>query len=257
MPEPFWHIKNCVLFEQLTDERLSWLESRCRTRQLPGKSPIYLPADSGNSVFLLSSGRAKICHITPDGKQSILAFIEPGELFGELALVSDGTRDEYAETLEKSQIVMIPGDVFPTLMEETPALAIGVNKLIGIRRKRIEQRLKNLLFQSNRERLTHLLLELAEQYGTQTSGGVELGIKLSHQELASVIGATRETVTVVLGELQEEGLVTVGRRKITIISLPALAESVHREAPTLRQEEASTRPMSAVARPAALRTETI
>ncbi|MFT7641660.1 MAG: CRP/FNR family cyclic AMP-dependent transcriptional regulator [Pirellulaceae bacterium] len=187
--------------------------------------------DLANSVFFLVNGRAKICNLTPDGKQSILAFINPGELFGELALLGEDQRDEYAETIDASTVVMIPDIEMERLMEEFPRVSLGITKIIGMRRKRIERRLRNLLFLSNRERLTHLLLELAEEYGKRTSEGVELGVKLSHQELANVIGSTRETVTVVLGELQAGGLVKVGRRRIVLLNTKSLAMSVHRNDP--------------------------
>ena len=137
--------------------------------------PIYLPADEARSVFLLAEGRAKICHLTPEGKQSILAFIDPGELFGELALLDAPQRDEYAEAVERSTVVMIPAAAMQELMERFPNVSLGVTKLFGFRRQRIERRLKNLLFLSNRERLTHLLLELVEQYGSQTTEGIRLG----------------------------------------------------------------------------------
>lgn len=233
MAEKFWHVKSCPLFERLDESQLSWLESQCRGRELPAKTPIYLPADCDDRVFVLASGRAKICHATPEGKQSILSFIEPGELFGELALVTPGQRDEYAETVEKCLVVMIPSQPLQELMATTPELTLGVTRLIGLRRRRIETRLKNLLFMSNRERLTHLLLELAEQYGSEGADGIELSIKLSHQDLASIIGSTRETVTVVLGELQSEGLVRVGRRRIVLLDSAALARSVERPEPEL------------------------
>lgn len=233
MSEKLWFLKKCELFERLAPEELSRIESVSRARSFARKSPIYLPADQAQSVFLLASGRIKLCHLTHDGKQSIIAFIEPGEMFGELALFEGDEREEYAEALENSTVVMIPGDAIRQLMERHADISLGISKLIGLRRRRIEQRLKNLLFLSNRERLTHLLLELAEQYGHQARDVVELSIKLSHQDLANVIGSTRETVTVVLGELQAEGLIRVGRRRIALVDPARLAASVHRDAPKL------------------------
>ena len=235
MASPIWHIQNCLLFQKLAPEQLDRLEQVSRVRQLQAKVPIYLPADVADSIFILASGRAKICHLTPDGKQSILGFIEPGELFGELSLVAPGRREEYAETVERSLLVMIPGDIVGELMESQPTLALGITRLIGLRRKRIESRLKNLLFLSSRERLTHLLLELAERYGQEEGDAIRIGIRLSHQDLANIIGSTRETVTVVLGELQAERLVRIGRRRIELLNTARLAESVQREEPTLPQ----------------------
>lgn len=239
MSEKLWYLKNCQLFEQLAADELRQIEARSKARTFPRGTPIYLPLDDTNAVFLLASGRVKICHLTPDGKQSILAFIEPGELFGELVLFDVGPRDEYAESIEKSLVVLIPGDVMRQTMEAHAGLTLGVTKLIGLRRRRIEQRLKNLLFLSNRERLTHLLLELAEQYGIRESGGLKLRIQLSHQDLANVIGSTRETVTVVLGEMQQEGLLSLGRRRLVILDLDRLASSVHRLVPTIPAQPAN------------------
>lgn len=237
MSEKLWHIKQCQLFERLSAEELRRVESRSRARTFAARSPIYLPAEKADSVFVLSSGRAKICHITPEGKQSILSFIEPGELFGELAIFDQEQREEYAETISKCNVVMISREVMQQLMEDHADVSLQITKLIGLRRKRIERRLKQLLFLSNRERLTHLLLELAEQYGKTTAEGLDIGIKLSHQDLANVIGSTRETVTVVLGELQNEGLISVGRRKVVIKQPEKFAAGVHRPEPTPGEEQ--------------------
>ncbi len=233
MSERLWHLKCCELFERLPDEALAHLERHARFRKFPRRNPIYLPADESTGVLLLSSGRAKICNFTADGKQAILAFVEPGELFGELALLEGGPRDEYAEAVEPSTVVLIPRQTMNELMEAHPSLSLGITRLVGLRRRRIERRLKYLLFQSNRQRLVHLLLELAEQYGRPGPDGVSLGIRLSHQDLASIIGSTRETVTITLGELQAEGVLRVARRQIVIRDLRRLADSVEVEPPTL------------------------
>ena len=233
MSERLWFLKQCDLFQRLSSEQLSALESRCRVRKFPRGTPVYLPSDEANAVLLLAEGRVKIGNFTEEGKQSILAFIEPGELFGELSLMGSEQREEYAEAVEKSTVVLIPKQEMETLLAENPGVSLGVTKLIGLRRQRIERRLKNLLFRSNRERLIHLLLDLAEQYGKRVPDGVELGIKLSHQDLANIIGSTRETVTVVLGELQNEGRLQLGRRKIILSDVGQLAASVNAPLPRL------------------------
>ncbi|NOX56426.1 MAG: Crp/Fnr family transcriptional regulator [Planctomycetes bacterium] len=226
MQEKFWYLKRCDLFERLDAEEIEALESRCLMRTFARKSLIYLPSDQSDSVLLLASGRVKLYHITHDGKEAVLALIEPGELFGELALVEPGQREEFAEAMIPSRVVLIPGEAVRELMEKHPEVSLEVTRLMGLRRRRTERRLKSLLFRSNRERLIHLLLELAEKYGRATSDGLLIDIKLSHQELASIIGSTRETVTVVLGELQAEGYLLIQRRQVILRNLEGLAASL-------------------------------
>lgn len=235
MAEHHWYIKNCRLFEKLGAEQLARLEQSARMRRFAKGSPIYLPAEANTSVFLLAEGRVKLCSITPDGKQAILAFIEPGELFGELALFDDETADEYAETMANSTLIMLPKDTLEQLLNESPELVLSVSKLIGLRRRRVERRLKSLLFRSNRDRLVHLLLELTGDYGTPSEQGVLLKIPLSHQDLASIIGATRETVTTLLGELQLAGFIKVARQKLIIRDSRGLAALVEVPAPSVPQ----------------------
>ncbi|MEZ6134052.1 MAG: cyclic nucleotide-binding domain-containing protein [Pirellulaceae bacterium] len=90
MAKTFWHIQNCSIFARLDNQQLQTLELRSRVRKFPKGTSIYLPTDAADAAFLVGEGRVRLCSTTPEGKQSILAFIEPGELFGELAVV-DGT----------------------------------------------------------------------------------------------------------------------------------------------------------------------
>lgn len=233
MAEQIWYIKNCQLFEKLTDGQLLGLERRARMRRFARGTVVYLPADVGDSIFILAEGRVKLSSITPDGKQAILAFIEPGEIFGELSLVSPEEREEHAETMIATTLVLLPVAALDGLMNESPQLALSVTKLIGFRRQRIERRLKSLLFRSNRDRLVQLLLDLAGQYGRATEEGILLGIPLSHQDMAAVIGATRETVTNLLGELQLERLIKVSRQRIVVRDLNRLAICIEARPPSL------------------------
>uniref|UniRef100_A0A7C2PA14 Crp/Fnr family transcriptional regulator n=1 Tax=Schlesneria paludicola TaxID=360056 RepID=A0A7C2PA14_9PLAN len=226
MEERLWILKRCQLFQSLEAEHFALLERRARMRSFPKGSQVYLPSDSAEGVLLLAEGRIRLSSYTPDGKQAVLGFIEPGELFGELALFDPRQREENAEAILKSQVIWIPADDLQIVMERVPALAFGVTRLIGFRRRRVERRLKSLLFRSSRDRILALLCELAEQYGRQESGGVLIALPLSHQDLANIIGSTRETVTVLLGELQLEGLLQVGRKRILVRAPARLAALV-------------------------------
>jgi len=107
-------------------------------------------------------------------------------------------------------------------------VALGVTKLIGLRRRRIENRLRNLLFTSNQQRLNHLLLDLADQFGVAVEDGIRLGLSLTHQEVANLIGTTRETVTIMLGKMKAEGLVSGKRQSVVLTDIGRIADSVGR-----------------------------
>jgi len=231
MSERLWHLKRCDLFERLFPEQLQRLESRSRSRTFAARNPIYLPAEKAESVFLLATGLAKVSHLTEDGKESILAFVEPGELFGELAIFDGQQREEFVEAVEPSTVVMIPVEEMHRLISERADVALAITKIVGMRRQRIERRLKNLLFLPIRERLIHLLLDLAEQFGRPADDGIRIRLKLSHRDLANLIGATRETVTAMLGQLKLEGCIHNTRCKIVLTNSARLARSVHRQLP--------------------------
>lgn len=228
MEERLWILKRCRLFESLTEAQMRILERRARMRTFARKNLVYLPSDSADGVFLLADGRIQLSSYTHDGKQAIIGFIEPGELFGELALIYAGVREEHAEAVAKSLVIWIPTSDLQSVMEQSSALAFGVTRLIGFRRRRIERRLKSLMFRSSRDRVLRLLCELAEQYGKPDPAGMLIALPLSHQDMANLIGSTRETVTTLLGELQLEGLIDVGRKRIFVknpLRLAQLAEA--------------------------------
>jgi CRP-like cAMP-binding protein len=223
MDGKLWYLKRCDLFERLTPAQAERLERHALMRTFKRRSLIYLPDEPGQSVLVLARGRVKIRDVTPDGKETILAFIDEGELFGELALVDDEPRREYAEAVVDSQVLVIPRDHLLWLMGQQPDVALSVTKLVGLRRRRLQTRLRNVLFLSSRERLVRLLLELAEMHGLRNGNRFEIGLPLCHQELGGLIGVTRETVTVVLGQLQQEGLIQVQRCRITVLDSHRLA----------------------------------
>jgi CRP/FNR family cyclic AMP-dependent transcriptional regulator len=226
MQEKIWFLKDCDLFERLSAAEKRHLERQAVMRTFPAGTFVYFPTDPGQSVLVLARGRVKIKFISPDGQETILAFIGAGELFGELAIVDTQPRNEYAEAVVETLVIAIPREGMLALMERRPELALHVTRLFGFRRRRLENRLRNILFCSIRQRIVALMLELVETHGQAAGNSWEITLPLSHQDLASLIGATRETVTLTLGQLQEEKLIRVQRRRLTVVDRQGLAAEV-------------------------------
>ena len=230
MNDRIWLLKNCDLLQKMNPDQIDSLEKHCQRRKFAASCPIYLPSENADSIYLVASGLVKICHLTADGKVSTLAFVKTGEVFGELALFDSVERGEYVESIEACELIRIPKQRIQELMNRDLGIALAVTKLVGLRRQRIERRLTNLLFTSNQHRLNHLLLDLAEQFGIAIEGGIRLGLKLSHQEIANLIGTTRETVTILMGKLKTDGLIRAQRQTVILCDVSRLAESVGRSA---------------------------
>lgn len=216
------YLNRCDVFGGLHGEEADHLERCSRLRQFRKGELIYFPTEPAESMLLVVSGRVIIRDITSDGKETILAFIDPGEMFGEVALIDGSERGEYAEAAEDSQVASIPRSEMMRLIEQHRDVSLGVIRLLGDRKRRFEKRFRNTVFRSKREQVCSALVELLEKYGQQVGSAWEIQLFLSHQELASLIGATRETVTIILGQLQLDGLIDVRRRRITVLNRAGL-----------------------------------
>jgi CRP/FNR family transcriptional regulator, cyclic AMP receptor protein len=226
MSEKVWIIKRCGLLRQLSVPQLKFLESHSESRAFDGGTTIDLPADRPDGAMVLTSGRAKICRRDSAGIVSVLTLVEPGELFGELPVSDHVSWDEYAGAVEKSHVVFIPRPTIEELPLEAPEHAHGVAKWIGFRRRRLERQLKHLMFRSTHERLIHLLLDLVNQFGKATHDGIALGVKLSQQELAHLVGSTREKIAAVLERLQAKGCLKHRQGTITLTTLDGLKKQL-------------------------------
>ena len=223
MSEKIWFLKQCDLFAGLSPAQRQRLERNAVLRTFRPAEMIYFPTEPGQSVLLLAVGRVKIKALAPDGRETIFAFIDEGELFGELALVDTSPRNDYAEAVTASRVLAIPREDLLWLMNQRPEVALSITKLLGFRLRRIENRLRNILFRSNRQRLVSLLLELVDSHGDKRGSHWEIRLRLSHQELASLIGTTRESVTLALGQLQREKLIVAQRRRLFVMDRARLA----------------------------------
>jgi CRP-like cAMP-binding protein len=230
MSEKIWFLKKCPLFECLTATQKQRLEQRAVLRVFPRRQIIYFPTEPGRSVLLLARGRVKIKVLAADGRETILAFIDEGELFGELALVDAAPREEFAEAVTEATVIALEREELLWLMSQHPDLSLQITKLVGLRRRRIENRLRNILFRSTRERLLALLVELLQAHAEPGERGWIVKLPLSHQEIASLIGATRETVTLTLGRLQAEGLIQVRRRRLVVLDRKRLTQEAGSDA---------------------------
>ena len=197
-----------------------------RMEEVKKRQPLYLPGDPSSSVYLLKRGRVKIANTSPSGKEVTFEILEPGEIFGELDVLEDAPRSTSAEALDDALICVIPRKDFDQYLAMHPNVTIKLTKLIGLRLKKIQSRVEDLVFRDVPARLAHLLSELSKTDGVADKQGIRLKVKLTHQEMANLIGCSRETVSTTMGQFRDDGLIQMDGRTITILNEKGLSKLV-------------------------------
>ena len=212
-----WYLKNVNLFHGMSDAEMHVVEQRTIMREIRRKEVLYLPGDAGDRIYLLKRGVVKISTLTDDGKEIILALMRPGEVFGEEAVLEDAPRDHMAEAYEDALICVITRQDFMGILRAHPEMAFKVTKLVGFRLKTLRSRVEGLLFKGAPARLAQTLLDLARDHGVKDAEGVLLPLRLSQQDLANLIGVTRESVNLALADFRSRGLVEMDGRALRLL----------------------------------------
>jgi CRP-like cAMP-binding protein len=158
------------------------------------------------------------------GGELTVGYVRPGEVFGEVSVITAQPRRSFAEASRRSRILAIPRDVFLRALSSSKPL-FEVTKQMGERLIRWQSRAEDLVFCDARTRLARLLLRLADEFGDLESGGVTVGLGITQEEMATLIGATRQTVSVAVREMIRAKLITRRGRSLVIVDRDALRQS--------------------------------
>jgi CRP-like cAMP-binding protein len=184
---------------------------------------VYLQGDRAETVFVLRAGRVRLSRMADDGREFTLGFLKPGEPFGEVALVEGSVRDTVAEAVEPSEATVLRRDDFEALLTRRPELAITVTRLLGARNRAMAEKVEDLVFRDVPGRLAGLLLSLARDFGVGGDRATRFPFRITHRELASCIGSSRETVSQILGRFTRDRLIARTGRQIVITAPEALS----------------------------------
>jgi CRP/FNR family transcriptional regulator len=219
-----WFIRQNPLLADLPERELEVLEQVSENVDVRRRHMVWEPGHPANAVYLVRTGIVKLYKVNDEGRELTLHFFTRDQLFGELSCISDQPHDTHAEAYEDCLLLKIGRDDFMRVMMRTPQLAMRMMKLVGERRQKLESRVENLLFRSAHARLAALFLELAQTFGVRDSRGVIINLKLTHKEIASLIGATRETVSFAILDLRRDQLIQTEGKRVILIDEPKLKD---------------------------------
>lgn len=220
--DKIWHLKRFNFFTCLSEvDREEFLKVIIEKRYKK-KDMIFLPGEKGDKVYMLKAGVVKISKYPEGGKEIIMGMVNPGEIFGEMALVSDTTREYVAEAMMDSYVCIATREDFLKYLHRYPEMSMQITKIIGLKFKSLGQKVEELVFKNVYQRLALLILNLLEVYGYEKKGRYYLYVKLTHYDVASLIGSTRETTTACLNEFKRQGLIDFDGRRIVILDSDGL-----------------------------------
>jgi len=184
---------------------------------------MYFIGDPSGYVYLIKKGRVKISTYADDGKEIVKTILTAGEVFGELALAGEEQRNDFAQALDAETIIcpLTIGDM-KNLMEDDQELSFKIFKLIGLRMKKLERRLELLISKDARTRVVEFLKDMARETGKKVGFETMIKSHLKHQDIASLTGTSRQTMTTILNDLKEKNLINFDRRKIPIRDIDQL-----------------------------------
>ena len=220
-------LRSCALFWDLDDTELSAIADQLRTRRFKRNEVIYHAGDPGDSLFVIESGSVKIVLTSPEGDEAIVSKLGPGDYFGELSLLDGAERAATAIALEPTELGALGCEPFLELVDTRPGLRTALLSGLAQKLRRLTRHVEELHFLDLNGRLAMRLVELARQAGGPGPGAV-LDWHYTQTDLASMIGGSRQSVSRLLSDLADEGLVRTGGDTNVIPVVDALARVAER-----------------------------
>jgi CRP/FNR family transcriptional regulator len=211
------------LFTALGDDTAAVLASALTTRAVVRGHVVFSEGDTGDRLFIVIEGKVKISRAANDGRENLLTVLGPGEMFGELSLFDPGSRTATATAVTESTLASLDHDDLRPLLLDQPAVAVQLLRALAQRLRRTNEAMADLVFSDVPGRVAKALLDLAEKFGDDESDGVRVRHDLTQEELAQLVGASRETVNKALSDFANRGWLRLEGRTVLLLDRERLA----------------------------------
>jgi CRP/FNR family transcriptional regulator/CRP/FNR family cyclic AMP-dependent transcriptional regulator len=222
------YLKQVPLFADLADEEIRELMTVARRRVYRAGEVIFHRDDPGQVLYLIKEGKVKICLISPDGQEMTLTVLGKGEYFGEFALLDGLPRSTDAIASERVECYTLQRTDFHNAIMKNPKIAIQAMEVLSKRLRNTNQMVEDLIFLDVYGRVAKKLLELADAHGSKAEdGGIRIEMRLTQQDLASMVGASRESVNKVMGYFTDKNFISTDKHRITLHRIADLKRRIY------------------------------
>ncbi len=218
-------LSEVALFAGLSDADIEAIGHATTMTHCVRGQRILSPDDPPDRIHIVKQGRVRVYRISPDGKQLTLDIHEKGTILGDMSLLGqDPLPEAYAEAIDDGVICTITPDELRRLIERFPVIGVNIIRHLSRRLQSAERELEAMAYQRVDQRLARRLIDLASRFGAQTERGTLIRANLTQQELAEMVGTTRETLAHTLGDFRRRGLLDTGHHQVLIRDAERLAE---------------------------------
>ena len=215
-------IARIPLFERMSPEEREELRGMMSQTTLRRGEVLFNEGDSGDRLYILLTGKVKLGHTSVDGRENLLAVLGPGEVVGELTLFDPGPRSTTATAVATTELLALEHNQLMGFIDSHPTLAKDMLRALAVRLRRTNIALADLVFTDVPGRVAKALLDLAERFGAPTEDGIHVPHDLTQEELAQLVGASRETINKSLAEFVSRGWIRLEGRAVTLIDVERL-----------------------------------
>ncbi|MFQ5946126.1 MAG: Crp/Fnr family transcriptional regulator [Anaerolineae bacterium] len=220
-------LKGSPFFANLNDSELEPLAASLQRREFAKNVIIFDRGSPGHTMYIIESGKVRLFLLSEMGQEMSVDFLAAGDVFGELSLLDGLPRVRGAMTTEKTVVYYLRRDDFLRNLEANPHLAAGIIGNLSARLRDALDSVESLAFLDVHGRVAKKLLELAEKHGVEDDGAVSIDLRLTQQDLASLIGASRESVNKVMGSYREKGWIRMEGQKVAIVDSDSLERRIY------------------------------
>jgi len=209
-------LKETPLFEALTEEDASALRAGIINVHLDRGERLFSEGDDGDKLYIILEGKIKLTKAAPDGRENLLSVHGPGEMFGELSLFDPIPRTSSATAVTSARLAGLAHDDLRIWLSSRPEVAMHLLQALAQRLRRINDVKADLVFTDVPGRVAKALLDLADRFGVLTPEGVQVNHDLTQEELAQLVGASRETVNKALADFTARGWIQLAAKSVLV-----------------------------------------
>jgi CRP-like cAMP-binding protein len=215
-------VRQAPLFAALDEEAAEALHANMTRAELSRSEVLFHEGDPGDRLYVIVEGKVKLGRTSGDGRENLLAILGPGEMFGELSLFDPGPRNATATAVSDAVLIGLGSEDLVTWLTGRPDVSRQLLRALARRLRRTNENLADLVFSDVPGRVAKALLDLSERFGRPTDDGLRVAHDLTQEELAQLVGASRETVNKALADFASRGWLRLEARAVVLLDIDRL-----------------------------------